>query len=343
MRPILLAGALALCAVLCGGLCGCSPQTLHAPTGPLTLTADFADVQNLVAGHSVKVADVTVGSVRRIDLVDTPAGYRSRVTMSIVEKVRVPTGTTAKVTVTSLLGENYVQLQPPPGRALNQGPFLADHAAIASTTTSPGFEDIIGQAAPLIGALADGDAPGLVHTAGTALGGRGPELNKMIANAGTLLRTFGEHRAELARAVDDLATLGRQLAAHEKSLDRLPGRLADATRLLADDRTRILDAVHALSDLAKTVNDTVLARHTDQLRRLIEQTGPTFEVLAADRTRLGTLITRLQEFVSRMPRQVYNGQLLTYPVLDFNGSATRAAGKSPASLADLVRMLGPRK
>ncbi|MFB4297596.1 MCE family protein [Actinomadura sp. NTSP31] len=339
-RPLLLAGTLALC--VCAVLSGCSVQTLHAPKGPLTLTADFTDVQNLVAGHSVKVADVEVGSVTRIELVDAGNGYRSRVVMSIKKGVHVPTGSTAKVTTTSLLGENYVQLLPPAGRALNQGPFLADHARIAQTTTSPGFEDIVGKAAPLVGALADGDAPGLVHTASTAFAGRGPQLNAMIANADTLLKTFGRRREQLGRAVDDLADLGRKLAAHEGSLKRLPGRLADATQLLADDRQKILTAVHSLSELAKTVNDTVLIGHTDQLRRLIDQMGPTMQVLASDKTKLGTLINRVQEFVTRMPRQVYNGQLLTYPVMDFNGSATRGGGKSPTSLASLVRMLGPQ-
>ncbi|WP_433249957.1 MCE family protein [Actinomadura nitritigenes] len=344
-RTLLRAGTLVLCSVLagCAALSGCSVQTLHAPKGPLTLTADFADVQNLVTGHSVKVADIAVGSVTKITLVDAGTGYRSRVTMSIKKGVRIPAGTTAKVTTTSLLGENYVQLQPPPGRALNQGPFLADHARLAQTTTSPGFEDIVGKAAPLVGALADGDAPGLVRTASTAFAGRGPQLNAMIANADTLLKTFGARREQLGQAVDDLADLGKRLAAHEDSLKRLPGRVADATRLLADDRQKILTAVHALSDLARTVNDTVLIGHTDQLRRLIEQMGPTLQVLASDRTKLGTLINRLQEFVSRMPRQVYNGQLLTYPVMDFNGSAARGAGRTPSSLAELVRMLGPQR
>ncbi|WP_160573665.1 MCE family protein [Actinomadura physcomitrii] len=340
-RSLLLAGTLALLG--CAVLSGCSIQTLHAPKGPLTLTADFTDVQNLVAGHDVKVADVAVGSVTKVALVDAGHGYRSRVTMSIKKGVHIPDGSTAKVTTTSLLGENYVQIQPPPGRALNQGPFLADHARIAQTTTSPGFEDIVGRAAPLVGAIADGDAPGLVHTASTAFAGRGPQLKAMIANADTLLKTFGERREQLGQAVDDLAVLGRKLADHEGSLRQLPGRLSDATKMLADDRQKILTAVHSLSDLARTVNDTVLIGHTDQLRRIIEQMGPTMQVLASDKTKLGTLINRLQEFVSRMPRQVYNGQLLTYPVMDFNGSATRGAGKTPTSLEALVRMLGPNR
>jgi phospholipid/cholesterol/gamma-HCH transport system substrate-binding protein len=339
VRPLAVAGVL----VLAGTLSGCSPQTFHTPKGPLVVTADFGDVQNLVAGHSVKIADVPVGSVTKIALVGGgSAGYRSRVTMSIKKGVRVPVGTTAKVTVTSLLGENYVRLQPPAGRPLNQGPFLATHARITETSTSPGFEDIVGRAAPLVGALADGDAPGLVHTAGTALGGRGPTMNKMIGDAGKLVETFAQRRAALAKAVDDLAELGEDLAEHEKALDTLPGRLAQATKTLADDRQRILTAVHSLSGLAKRMNDTVLIGHTDELRRMVEKLGPTLEVLASDRTKLGTLITRLQEFVHNMPRQVYNGQLLTYPVIDFGGAATKG-NKTPLTLDALVTMMGPNR
>ncbi|MBO2447682.1 MCE family protein [Actinomadura barringtoniae] len=338
MRPFRLAGVLALC----GSLGGCSIQTLHAPKGPLQISADFADVQNLVAGHSVKIADVAVGSVSKVSLVGSGGAYRSQVTMSIKNGVRIPTGTSAKVTVTSLLGENYVQLQPPPGRQLNQGPFLADHAQITETATTPGFEDIVGRATPLVGALAGGDVPGLVRTAGEAFSGRGPQLHSMIGDAGTLMQTFGRRREELAGAVDDLAKIGKDLAAHQRTLDRLPGRLAETTRLLADDREKILDAVHALSGLARTVNDTVLVGRTDSLRKIIQQIGPTFEVLASDRTRLGDLITHVQEFVQRMPRQVYNGQLLTYPVIEFDSPGGKKADRTPASLADLVRMLGPR-
>ncbi|MBE1536680.1 MCE family protein [Actinomadura algeriensis] len=338
MRFLLFAGVL----VLTGSLSGCSLQTLTATAGPLTLTAEFTDVQNLVSGHSVKIADVEVGSVSGVALVGGgTAGYRARVTMSIKDGVEIPTGTAAKVTVTSLLGENYVQLEPPQGRPLNQGPFLKNNARVASAGTSPGFEDIVGGAAPLVGALAAGDAPGLVHTAATALSGRGPKMNAMIGDAATLVATFEKHRGELARAVDDLAGLGEKLAAHEESLGRLPGRLAETTQVLADDREKILTAVRSLSDMAKTVNDTVLIGYTDELRGIVERLGPSMRVLADDRTKLGTLITRLQEFVDRMPRQVYNGQLLTYAVINFDGSATRAGAESPSTLADLVDMLGP--
>ncbi|WP_449065948.1 MlaD family protein [Planomonospora algeriensis] len=102
------ARALALALVLATSA-ACSLQTLGAPSGELTLTAVFDDVQSLVAGHSVQVADVRIGSVTDIRL----EGYRARVTLSVEDGHRVPEGTSAVVAKTSILGENYVELRLP--------------------------------------------------------------------------------------------------------------------------------------------------------------------------------------------------------------------------------------
>ncbi|MDX6741480.1 MCE family protein [Actinocorallia sp. A-T 12471] len=337
MRVKLLLGPVLL-AVL--ALTGCSIQTLHATKGPLTLSADFTDAQNLVVGHSVKIADVTVGSVVKVELVGSGADYRARVEMSLKEGVNVPVGTRAEISVTSLLGENYVRLTPPAGGDLSQGPFLADHDRIADTSVTPGLEEIVGHAGPLVSALAAGDVPGIAKAASEGLGGRGEQMNRMIRDAAVFTQLFADHRGELADAVDDLAALGRSIAKEKGPLDRLPDRLAKATARLADDRDRILTALRSLSDLAKTVNDTVLLKHTDQMHDMITQLGPMLKTLASDKTRLGTLIASAQEFVYRMPRSVYNGQLLIYPVLKIDEPSGAKEPTGP-TLPELVEMLRP--
>lgn len=75
---------------------GCSVQTLGAPKGDLTLYAVFGDVQNLVTGHSVQLADVRIGTVTRVGL----QGYKVRVAMSIADHRRIPVGTTAAIAKT---------------------------------------------------------------------------------------------------------------------------------------------------------------------------------------------------------------------------------------------------
>ena len=46
----------------------CSLQTFGTPSGDMTLNATFDDVQSLVAGHSVQISDVRVGTVTGIRL-----------------------------------------------------------------------------------------------------------------------------------------------------------------------------------------------------------------------------------------------------------------------------------
>jgi len=163
-RMILLLAAAAVLLVS-----GCSYQTAGAPKGDLTLTATFDDVQQLVAGHSVQMADITVGTVTKVELV----GYKARVTLSIEDDVKIPQGTRAEIKVTSLLGENYVELQMPPGRSMSTGPFLADGGVISNTGVQPSFEEVVGRAGPLIEALAGDDVATVVNAGATALDGNG--------------------------------------------------------------------------------------------------------------------------------------------------------------------------
>ncbi|NED57475.1 MCE family protein, partial [Micromonospora aurantiaca] len=65
---------------------GCSYKTAGAPKGDLTLTATFDDAQGLVAGHSVQMSDITIGTVTKVEL----AGYKAKATLSIEDDVKIP-------------------------------------------------------------------------------------------------------------------------------------------------------------------------------------------------------------------------------------------------------------
>ena len=73
------------------------------------VTAEFADVLDLVPQSSVKVDQVTVGTVEKIEL----NGWTARVTVRLPKSVRLPDNAVAELKQTSLLGEKYVQLAPP--------------------------------------------------------------------------------------------------------------------------------------------------------------------------------------------------------------------------------------
>ena len=292
-------------------LAACSVRTAGAPKGRLTLTATFDDAQNLVTGHSVQLSDIKVGTVTGVKLV----GYRAKVTMSIENGVKIPQGTSAQVATTSLLGENYVKLIPPRGADLTKGPFLATGPEIAKTSVQPQFEQVVGKAGPLIEAVAAGDAATIVDAGATALRGNGPMLNAALAKSTTLVTMFGRQRQELGAAVDQLAKLGRSLAAGHDALAAAPGELARTTRLIDQNKGRILTAVRQLTRTARLLDDTVLAARVQRLKTMINQLDPVLAELGGERQRLTRLIDGMVVFEQKLPKAVYDGQLLIYPIV----------------------------
>lgn len=302
---------LVLVAVAALAVSGCSYKTAGAPKGGLTLTATFDDAQGLVAGHSVKMSDITIGTVTKVEL----AGYRAKATLAIEDDVRIPRGTRAEIKVTSLLGENYVDLQMPPGASMDRGPFLATGAAITDTSVQPAFEQVVGQAGPLVQALAGNDVATVVNAGATALDGNGQKLNKTIAQVNALLGMFAEQRRELGESVDRFARLGRSLARGSDALNETPAQLERTTRLLNKDKYKIIEMVDKLTKTAHELNDKVLEGRIQRFRSLLRDLDPVLQQLGGNRRRLTALVDGLVQFTDKLPRATYDGQLLLYPLL----------------------------
>lgn len=285
----------------------CSLQTLGATTGDMTLYAVFDDVQSLVAGHSVQISDVRVGTVTAIAL----QGYRAKVTMSVQSAHRVPRGSTATVAKTSVLGENYVLLSPPPGKDLASGPYLKDGATIADTSVEPDIEQVTAKAGPLIEALGAQDVNAVLDAASTALDGRGDDVNRLIRQTAQVTDAYAAARRDLGTSIDALAKLGDDLAEGSAELDRLPGTLAAATERLAHGRGHVKKTIVALTELAEQANLTVYPRHAARLRTLLRELEAISSSMQRGKEDLKALVAKLQRFIDAPPITV-NGQVMIY-------------------------------
>ncbi|MFI7704727.1 MCE family protein [Nonomuraea sp. NPDC049480] len=315
----------------------CSLQTLGAPTGGLTLHAVFDDVQSLVAGHSVQIADVRVGTVTGIRL----QGYRARVTMSIKSEHRVPQGSTATVAKTSVLGENYVLLTPPEGKDLSTGPYLAGGATIADTSVEPDIEQVTAKAGPLIEALGAQDVNAILDAASTAFAGQGDEVNKLIKQTAEVTDAYSAARGDLATSIDALARLGDDLAKGSAELDRLPGTLASATSRVAHGRKHIKKAIVALTNLAREANLTVYPRHAARLRTLLRELAAISSAMQRGKEDLKALVAKIQKFLDAPPITA-NGQVLIYVWLKGVMLPQRSdSGPRPNRVEDFRLLLEP--
>ena len=85
------------------------PGTEGGGPGSFEVQAQLPDVTNIQPNSRVRVGDVTVGNVTKIER----QGWHALVTMTINGDVNLPANATAKVGQTSLLGSLHVELAPP--------------------------------------------------------------------------------------------------------------------------------------------------------------------------------------------------------------------------------------
>lgn len=74
------------------------------------LNANFADIGSLKARAPVRIAGVQIGTVTHIDLdKDT---YQAHVSMGIQNGVEIPSDSSASITSSGILGDNYISITP---------------------------------------------------------------------------------------------------------------------------------------------------------------------------------------------------------------------------------------
>jgi phospholipid/cholesterol/gamma-HCH transport system substrate-binding protein len=299
---VALAAALALAGT------ACTLQTAGGPKGDLALTTVLDDAQHLVTGHSVRVADVKVGTVTKVQL----EGFRARVRMSIVDGQRIPEGTTAVLAQTSLLGENYIGLRFPEQFDPENGPFLKSGAEIPTSAVEPQLEQVTDKLIEVVGALATGDLTKLVDAAATALEDRGEVFNQLISQLSRVGDVYATQSGDLGRMIDGLGKLGDTLAAGAPEIGTLIDNVATATTTLAVQRQKIVGTIERLTEMARALNDHVLEPHGERLGTLLRQVDPVLATVVREKATLEALITNVRTFVTNVEKTYLNGSLLFY-------------------------------
>ncbi len=293
-RHLRLLGLVALVAI---AATSCSLRTAGSPRGDLELTAEFDDVSNLVVGHSVQVSDVTVGTITSIELVDD---RRARVTMSIEDGHELPVGTSAALSKTSLLGEQYVELRPPAAGAevVGGARMLETGDEIGETLITADFETVTERAIEFLGAVSAEDIGTITSTGARALGGRGEDLNRLLSDLTTVVTDLDSQRLEIARTIDGFAQLGEELADGDDQVVTLIDDLSDASVTLARNRQRIIGALRGIRDMTQVTNQVVLAEHTDSLVSTIQDLDPILSTLAGQRPLIEEMLTSTNGFLT---------------------------------------------
>jgi phospholipid/cholesterol/gamma-HCH transport system substrate-binding protein len=238
-------------------LSGCSIYDAPLPGGvstgdnPMTIKVMFRDVLDLVPQSTVKVNDVTVGKVKKVEL----KGYVAKITVEIPKDVDLPDNARAEIRQTSLLGEKFVQLEKPtePGSGK-----LADGDTIGLDRTgrNPEVEEVLGALSLLLNGGGVGQLKTIVSEINNTLGGRESEVRSVLDQIRSFMTQLDDNKASIVLALENTnrlaAELKKQDATIKSALDNVPQTLASVNRQRAD-LVKLLKALDRLSGVGVRV------------------------------------------------------------------------------------------
>lgn len=280
MRRLLLLGIVLLVAgCSSGGFSGM--YQLPLPGGadlgdhPYRVVAHFGDVLDLVPHAGVKVHDVAVGRVDRIELAKD--NTTAVVTMLVNGDVHLPANASAELRQSSLLGEKFVELQTP----RNAEGALKDGAVIPldRTNRNPEIEEVLGALSLLLNGGGIAQLSSIVDEVNQALDGNEPELRATLSTIDTVVKTLDGEKNHITQAIDALGRLSTNLAAQTGDIKVALDQLGPGLAVVNEQREQLVTMLSALENLSTVAVDTV-NRSRDDLADDLRLLAPTIQQLA---------------------------------------------------------------
>ncbi|TDD85387.1 MCE family protein [Actinomadura darangshiensis] len=306
VRRARLLGAAALAGVT--ALSGCSfngVESLPLPGGPdlgshpKTVKIEFANVLDLVPQSAVKVNDVSVGKVEKIELAGEPgtqSGWHALVTVKFRGDVKLPDNAIAKVGQTSLLGEKFVQLEPPKNEAPSGE--LANNDLIPLNRTSRGteIEEVLSAMSLLLNGGGLEQVSTISHELQAAMGGRESTIRSVLQRVNTFAGTLDQNRAAITRALDSIDRLTGKLSDERKTIQDTIDKTGPAITVLDQNRADLTKMLVALNKLSRTTTNVINRSKADLLANLKD---------------LDKILRNLNKAGSDLPRSLET--LITFP------------------------------
>jgi phospholipid/cholesterol/gamma-HCH transport system substrate-binding protein len=278
VRRARLLGAAAIAAT--AALSGCSfngVSSLPLPGGPdlgsdpITVKIEFANVLDLVPQSAVKVNDVSVGKVEDIKLEGgTPGqgGWHALVTVKMRRDVNLPDNSLATVGQTSLLGEKFVQLEPPRYEAPNGRLGTGDLIPLNRTSRGTEIEEVLSAMSLLLNGGGLEQVSTISHELQAAMNGRTGTIRSVLERVNTFAGTLDRNRAAITRALDSIDRLTGKLAAERKTIQDTIDETGPAIDVLNRNRADLTKMLVALNKLSRTTTNVIDRSKADLLANL---------------------------------------------------------------------------
>ncbi|MGV0714956.1 MCE family protein [Mycolicibacterium sp. XJ662] len=268
------------------------PGTEGGGPGAYTVQAQLPDVDNIERNSRVRVGDVTVGNVTKIER----QGWHALVTMRLNGDVTLPANATATVGQTSLLGSLHIELAAPndvpPSGQLQNGSLIP----LSSGRRYPTTEQALAAVSLLLNQGGIGNIHDITAALSTAFAGREDDLRQLLDQTDRFVGMLDDQTDDIIAATESLNALVGQVADQDTVIDTALETLPDALTVLREQRDILTEAVHQLGEFSVLAADSVNLTK-DNLVKELKDLGPVLESLA----NAGPSLTRSLSFYSTFP------------------------------------------
>lgn len=222
---------------------------------PITLSAEFSDVLDLVPQSSVKIDNVAVGRVSKIRL--TEDGRSARVSLVVNDDVELPAGTTARLQQTSLLGEKYVALirpaNPVAGSPLGDGAVLGR----GDTEAAAQVEEVLGALSMVLNSGGIAQFQEISRELQKISDGRPEEIKAFLSEMDRFVSVLDSRSASITSAIESLNELAVTLEKDKTKISNALEGLSPGMQVLVDQRPQLVAMLEALDKLSKVTISTL--------------------------------------------------------------------------------------
>jgi phospholipid/cholesterol/gamma-HCH transport system substrate-binding protein len=268
------------------------PGTQGTGPGSFVIQAQMPEVNNIQPNSRVRVADVTVGHVTRIER----QGWHALLTMSLNGDVDLPANATAKIGTTSLLGSYHIELappkdQPPQGKLRNGSLIVLSHAG-----AYPSTEQTLAAVSLVLNGGGVSQLQDITEAFSTAFRGREQDLRSLIGQLDRFTADLDKQKGDIIAAAESLNHLVGKFAAQQPVLDRALATIPNGLAVLKDQRDNLVEAADQLGKFSALTVDSVNKTKANLVKEL-QQVGPVLDSLA----NAGPSLTRALSLIPTFP------------------------------------------
>lgn len=268
------------------------PGTQGGGDGAFVIQAQLPDVNNIQPNSRVRVGDVNVGTLTKIER----QGWHALVTMRLNHDVVLPENSTATIGLTSLLGSLHIELAPPvdvpPYGKLSNGSVIP----LSRGGAFPSTEQTLAALSLVLNGGGIGQVQDITEAFSTAFRGREQDLRSMLDQLDLFVRNLNDQTGDIIAATESLNDLVGKFAAQKPVLDHALETIPDALAVLAGQRENLVDAADRLAEFSALTVDSV-NQTKENLVKELSDIGPVLESLA----NAGPSMTRALSLIPTFP------------------------------------------